>query len=71
MIHAEAYLNSLARELRLSSHSAKVESAGRLAVPVVERCDRTREGGTILRIYQEDAAQVSGLPWGVTINTKA
>lgn len=64
-IHAEAYLNSIARSLGLSAHDAWVESAGSRVVLVVERYDRIHENdGKIVRLHQEDAAQALGLPWG-------
>lgn len=63
-VRAEAYLNGIARELGLSAHDARVETAGIRTVLVVERYDRIREEDGIRRIHQEDAAQALGLPWG-------
>lgn len=64
-IHAEAYLNAIARTIGLAHHTARVEPAGEQAVLIVERYDRVRaKGGTLSRLHQEDAAQALGLPWG-------
>lgn len=61
---AEAHLNAVARSLGLSSHEARIESAGDQTVLVVERYDRVRDENGLHRIHQEDAAQAIGLPWG-------
>lgn len=64
-LHAEAYLNLIARRLGLASHSSRVEPAGARRVLVIERYDRAiSDDGTISRLHQEDAAQALALPWG-------
>src|SRR5690606_24984809 len=64
-IHAEAYMNRVARELGLAGFTAHVESGTERDILVIERYDReVLPDGTITRIHQEDAAQALGLPWG-------
>lgn len=63
-LHAESFLNSVARELGLSAHSTDVRRIGDLDVLIVERYDRVHSNGQWQRIHQEDAAQALGLPWG-------
>ncbi len=63
-VEGEHYVLQISARLGLSSFATEVQEIAGRAVLIVERYDRTVDGGAVRRIHQEDAAQALGLPWG-------
>lgn len=59
--HNEALVMTLARAVGLTDHAVWVEDVQGAAVMVAERYDREMQGGTVVRLHQEDMCQATGL----------